>query len=130
MNPRVLLVDDDGFILRSLERVLHHHCDVDVVATLGPKEALEQLDCVPFAVMVSDAALPGLSGGALLALAATRWPAMWRVLYTGRAVGDGKDEFIPGAEFADAVLSKGQEPAIIGDLICHMARHPRESATP
>lgn len=125
--PRVLLVDDDSHLLASLDRVLAHHCEIDVVTASSPKLALEQLDSGVFAVLVSDAALPGLSGPALLALAATRWPEMWRVLYTGHATGE-PGEFIPGAEFADLVLSKAQSPALVGEKICELARTTRGGA--
>ncbi|HWZ87205.1 MAG TPA: EAL domain-containing protein [Polyangiaceae bacterium] len=61
----VLLVDDDAFVLRAMQRRLEgvgHH----VVACRGGAEALAALTKRAFDVMISDVNMPGMSGAKLL----------------------------------------------------------------
>jgi hypothetical protein len=69
--------------------------------------------------MVCDYALPGISAPMLFRIAAQRWPAMRRVIYTGR---------IPEEEpLADAILIKGDLMRFVGETICKLASTPRGS---
>jgi len=84
MSPKILLVDDDENILQGYQRNLHRRFDL-VVASRGP-QAMEYLeDSGPFAVLVADMRMPGMSGLELLEVARQRWPAMIRVMLTGNA---------------------------------------------
>ena len=84
--PRVLCVDDDQFVLAGMQRMLHSKFDVHVAS--GPIAALQLIDesrSSPFAVIVSDLAMPGVNGIALLKRARELAPDTVRVLLTGHA---------------------------------------------
>lgn len=84
-RPRVLCVDDDPAVLRVACRVLAPRFDVTIAP--GPAEALEigQNATEPFAVVVSDLQMPGLSGVGLLQCFRRLAPQTVRVLLSGRA---------------------------------------------
>ena len=84
--PRVLCVDDDPFVLAGLQRTLHTKFDVHIART--PLDALKIVDesaASPFAVIVSDLAMPGVNGIALLKRVREIAPDTVRVLLTGHA---------------------------------------------
>ncbi|MDP2877139.1 MAG: response regulator [Holophaga sp.] len=84
MFQKILLVDDDDNILQGYQRNLHRHFNLEV-ATLGPQAIQLLEDHGPFAVMVSDMRMPGMSGLELLEVARQRWPGMIRIMLTGNA---------------------------------------------
>lgn len=84
MMARVLLVDDEENILQGYYRVLRHHFEMDVA--LGGSQALHALEHQgPYAVIVSDMRMPGMSGLELLAEARARFPDMTRIMLTGNS---------------------------------------------
>src|SRR5947209_6437678 len=83
-RPRILCVDDEPLVLRSLAALLGDAYDVRTAA--GGEEALETLARQgPFVAIVSDLKMPGLNGAALLAAARQLAPLAVRVLLTGQA---------------------------------------------
>jgi response regulator RpfG family c-di-GMP phosphodiesterase len=86
VKPRVLLVDDDENLLRSLERVLRLKFDV-VIAPGGAEgiTALSSATEAPFAVVVSDYQMPFMNGAQFLARARKLAPDTTRMLLTGQA---------------------------------------------
>ena len=61
MEDRILLVDDDGFVLACFERMLGRHFKLDTAP--GPWEALHAISTKgPYSVVVSDMRMPGLNG--------------------------------------------------------------------
>ena len=85
MKPRVLLVDDDEHLLRSLERVLRTKFDI-TTASSGT-EGITALSTAtePFAVVVSDYQMPFMNGAQFLARARKTQPDATRMLLTGQA---------------------------------------------
>jgi response regulator RpfG family c-di-GMP phosphodiesterase len=84
--PRVLCVDDDQFVLAGMQRMLHAKFEVHVAS--GPIAALKLLEesvSSPFSVIVSDLAMPGVNGIALLKRVREMAPDTVRVLLTGHA---------------------------------------------
>lgn len=82
---RVLLVDDEPGITRSLSRLLRGE-GFEVVAVNDPTSALERLRAEPaFALVISDERMPGGSGVDFLEACASEWPSTVRVLLTGQA---------------------------------------------
>jgi DNA-binding NtrC family response regulator len=82
-RPRILCVDDEARVLQGLERLLYR--EYDVSAALGADAALARLNpCEPFAVVMSDMQMPGMSGAALLAEIRKRAPDTVRLLLTGQ----------------------------------------------
>ncbi|HQK91875.1 MAG TPA: response regulator [Armatimonadota bacterium] len=84
MNHRVLCVDDDPNMLAACRRRLRGICSVQTAT--GGAEAMERLvSGGPFAVMVTDHRMPGMSGIELLSRAAERVPDTVRIMLTGHA---------------------------------------------
>lgn len=83
--PSVLCVDDDAAVLRAAQRVLSPR--FAVTTALSPAEALSiaQQAPTPFAVVVADLQMPGLSGIGLLQCIRQLSPETVRVLLSGNA---------------------------------------------
>ncbi|MEM1097303.1 MAG: HD domain-containing phosphohydrolase [Planctomycetota bacterium] len=87
-NPRVLLVDDDANLLAGLRRKLRK--GYELVTAEGPDAALEilqsdEVKARPFAVVVADMQMPGMTGVQLLERIAPDHPDTVRVMLTGNA---------------------------------------------
>jgi len=80
MKPRVLCVDDEPLLLRSIKRVLSRHYAVDTVGTA--ELALEVLESSPdIDLVITDIRMAGMSGVELLrALRQKGHPAVVLVL--------------------------------------------------
>ena len=99
--PRVLVVDDEPQIRRFLRASLTAHGYAISEAASGA-EAIARLDRQTFDVLVTDLALPGISGEEVAAHALRRRPAIRVVFATGYAAGrDSRARF-----GAAAVLQK------------------------
>lgn len=84
LRPRVLLVIEDEIVLGLLKQGLVDHFDVECQS--NPFRALVALeDDGPFAAVVSDLAMTGLSGIELLETAYDHCPEIPRILLTGGA---------------------------------------------
>lgn len=84
--PRVLCVDDEDFILAALRRMLRGKFDVHLAnAPLMALKMIDEAAATPFAVIVCDLAMPGVSGMALLQRARHLAPSSVRILLTGHA---------------------------------------------
>ncbi len=84
MVTRILLVDDEENILHGYHRVLRHAFELDVA--LGGAQALQAMERHgPYAVVVADMRMPGMSGLELLAEASSRFPDTTRIMLTGNA---------------------------------------------
>ncbi|GMU60863.1 MAG: hypothetical protein AMXMBFR34_26260 [Myxococcaceae bacterium] len=81
---RLLLVDDEENILRSLRRVLRSG-EWDIETAAEGTRALALVDSFAPDVVVSDFRMPGMSGVALLTQVKTRLPRTQRILLTGNA---------------------------------------------
>ena len=81
-RPRILCVDDEPLVLRSLAAALRKH--FEIVPANGAREALALLEREPgFRVVLSDYRMPGMDGGAFLALVRERFPMVIRMLLSG-----------------------------------------------
>jgi DNA-binding NtrC family response regulator len=84
MAHSVLLVDDDPDVLCGLERVLRREPYAIRVAE-HPAAAFQILARHPTDVVVSDEAMPGMSGTAFLARVQHEYPDTVRLILTGQA---------------------------------------------
>lgn len=86
MSDRILLVDDEPFILSGYKRGLGKHYTVDT-ATGGADaiEMFEQLVPDPYAVVVSDMRMPEMDGVELLNRLAKSHPETIRIMLTGNS---------------------------------------------
>ncbi len=84
-RPRLLLVDDEESILRSLRRTLRR-CARGILTAANGEEALQILDQdSDVQVVVSDFRMPGMDGVEFLRRVKERWPRIQRVMLTGYA---------------------------------------------
>ncbi len=83
---RILFVDDDDLILRSIERVLKRHAQEsswELHFVTDGDTALERLAAQPFDVVLVDAHMPRMSGTTLLRRVQELHPGMVRILLSG-----------------------------------------------
>lgn len=78
---RILFVDDEERILRSLAMQFRRH--YEVLTESDPLRALERLKSEPVHIIVSDQRMPQMSGAELLAQAREIVPDTLRILLTG-----------------------------------------------
>jgi response regulator RpfG family c-di-GMP phosphodiesterase len=84
MNDAILCVDDDANILEGFRRHLRKAFKVETA--VGPQEGLKVLETRgPFAVVVSDLQMPGMTGIQFLSKVRTQSPDTVRILLTGHA---------------------------------------------
>jgi response regulator RpfG family c-di-GMP phosphodiesterase len=83
-TAKVLCVDDDARILKGIRRQLGDQFALDCAE--GPQAALEQLEqSGPYAVVVSDMRMPGMTGIELLTRIRSTSPDTVRIMLTGEA---------------------------------------------
>ena len=83
-GDRILFVDDEVAALRGYQRVLHG--EFSVSTAVGGEEGLAALAATgPYAVVISDMRMPGMSGAEFLARASVKAPETVRMLLTGYA---------------------------------------------
>ncbi|BBN83660.1 two-component system response regulator [Pseudoalteromonas sp. A25] len=81
---KVLCVDDDASVLRSLSRLLKHN-KIDVVTLTCAQEALSELKTKEFEVVISDMRMPKMDGIEFLSQVKELAPDTQRILLTGYA---------------------------------------------
>ena len=82
MTEKILFVDDEPAVLDGYKRLLHR--DFAVETAVGGVLGLEALkERGPFAIVVSDMRMPGMSGSQFLSETRTRAPQSVRILLTG-----------------------------------------------
>ena len=96
-RPRLLLIDDEPYILEALTRQLRNE-PFEIVTFENPLKALESfLQLGEFAIVVSDNQMPGLKGLDLLARIKEFAPKARRILLTGHTeLNDAIDAFNDG----------------------------------
>jgi DNA-binding NtrC family response regulator len=84
MKPRILVVDDEPTLRRTLERALSSF-DYEVIAVGEPHLAYEVLEEGDFDLVLLDIHLPQMAGDALFLALVRRWPQLLGrvVLMTG-----------------------------------------------
>lgn len=84
MAEKILCVDDELNILLSLQRQLRKQFHIE--SALGPEKALAAIEREgPYAVIVSDLQMPGMTGLELLAKVKELSPDSVRIMLTGQA---------------------------------------------
>jgi DNA-binding NtrC family response regulator len=82
-RPRLLLVDDDFAVLRTVGRQLAPL--FEVICANDASEAMDRLAELEFEVVLTDYNMPGMHGLDLLEAVQRRWPRVQRVLMTAHA---------------------------------------------
>ena len=83
-GPRVLVVDDDALVLRSVQDILQDQ-PYTVEGTASPYQALERIRQEPFEILLSDLMMDELSGLELIRAALNWRPDMQAIVMTGYA---------------------------------------------
>jgi len=81
-DKRLLLVDDEPNILKSLKRLLHRDGYTILTAESGI-EGLQQLENNPINVIISDYRMPGMTGVEFLAQVKQKYPDITRIVLSG-----------------------------------------------
>ncbi|NVN91022.1 MAG: response regulator [Desulfuromonadales bacterium] len=82
---RILLVDDERNVLRSLERLLLEE-EYEIITASSGQEALDVLEHTgPFQLVVSDYRMPAMNGVEFLSEVCRRWPDTERMILSGYA---------------------------------------------
>lgn len=126
--PTVLCVDDDPAVLRAAQRVLGSRFAVSI--SLGPAQALAMAQKAPepFAVVVADLQMPGLSGIGLLQCIRQLSPLTVRVLLSGNAdLRSAVDAVNTGEIYR--FITKPYEPEHLIAMVTEACTYHRELAT-
>jgi CheY-like chemotaxis protein len=84
MNERVLFVDDEPQVLEGIQRTMHKKVSIQTAAS--GEEALKTLQSQgPFALVISDMRMPGMSGAQFLAKVRVQSPESVRMILSGQA---------------------------------------------
>lgn len=115
MNGKVLLVDDEPFVLNACKRQLDRFFEIETAE--GARQAMELMaKRGPFAVVVCDMGMPGMNGIEFLAWVRDRWPGTVRMMLTGYP------QPLPQGEESDTggifrFLDKPTPPAVLIEAI-------------
>jgi ActR/RegA family two-component response regulator len=122
-RPRILLVDDEQYVVSGLHRALSRRTSAFEIATAcSAAEALVALAVAPCAVVVSDLQMPGINGLELLDEIARVTPHVGRVLLTGTAEADAASRALPTAQ---RFLCKPASVKTIADTCQDLYRYAR-----
>jgi len=103
-KKRILFVDDEQAVLKSIEYVLRRDRERwEMVFAVGGQRALEELRASCFDAVVTDMRMPDIDGAALLTAVMEECPATARILLTGYSDGDELARVQPAV---DELLSK------------------------
>ena len=91
INKRLLIVDDEQYVLTSLRRLFELK-GYDVALSVSPEEALVLMGQIEFAVIISDQKMPGMTGTSFLEYARKLSPDTVRIILTGYAEVDSAIE--------------------------------------
>jgi HD-like signal output (HDOD) protein/CheY-like chemotaxis protein len=83
-QSRVLFVDDEPMILRSIQRLLAGTKHSVFTFVDNAEAALRELDRCPADVIVTDMHMDGMNGAELLTLVQQRWPDTVRIVLSGQ----------------------------------------------
>ncbi len=84
-KPKILLVDDEKFVINSLKRSLRNE-SYELIGVQSPDEALDYLEKNPdTAVIIADHRMPRKTGIDLLLEVRKKFPTVVRILLTGHA---------------------------------------------
>ncbi len=97
---RVLLVEDDGLLRKSVHRILER-AGHEVWETSGPKVALHMLAQVPVDIMITDLYMPGMNGLDLIQVL-DRDRCKHVIAMTGGGVARGPGDLLDEARRAGA----------------------------
>ncbi|MFI5214351.1 MAG: response regulator [Gemmatimonadales bacterium] len=96
MMARILLVEDDALVRKSVHRALER-AGHEVWESAGPKTALHMLDCVDVDVVITDIYMPGMNGVELIRRLESREHCRRVIAMTGGGVTRTSTELLAEA---------------------------------
>ncbi len=120
-RPRILVVDDEEAILETMSFTFMD--DYDVLTSTGARGALEILEeSSPFAVVITDQRMPGMTGVELLAEVFERHPHTVRIMLTGFADTEATIQAINDGHVY-AYINKPWEPEELKQVVRRAVDH-------
>jgi DNA-binding response OmpR family regulator len=122
-GPKILVVDDETQICKSVEKILSKS-NYQVTLANSAQEALEKLAKESYSLLISDIVMPGQNGLELLKLVKRQWPLTKAVMMTAFASTDtamksirlGALDYIP-KPFTPKELRATVDNALSGKLV-------------
>jgi DNA-binding NtrC family response regulator len=97
MKKRVLIIDDDEFILLGLSRAMvTAAAAAEVLTARHGRQAVEILNACPVNVIVTDLGMPVMNGYELVEYVNKNFPLIPVYVMTGEYIPDVKPRFRPG----------------------------------
>lgn len=112
---RIMFVDDEENVLRSLQRSLRRQ-PWDIITYTDPHEALHHLQREEFAVVVSDYRMPGINGVQFLEYCRFRQKNAVRVILSAHTEKNGMLEAVNTAQIYRFLTKPWDEGELIGVL--------------
>lgn len=84
MSNKVLLVDDDLYVIKALKRALHQE-PYEILSANSAEEALDIMTKERIDLVVSDEKMPGMSGSEFFTIVCREYPDTIRIILTGQA---------------------------------------------
>ena len=124
-RARILIVDDELYVRRALQRVLSHH---DVVLAADGSEAVACLQSQSFDAILCDLILPTMSGMEVYRHACKHTPdnAQRFIFLTGGSLDRKTDDFL--AEVKNPVLEKPFDTKRMRELVDQVIGRHRDLA--
>ncbi len=116
-HARLLLVDDEPAIIRSLERRLRREPYEVRTATCG-EEAIDVLESWRADIVLTDQRMPGMLGADLLAIVSERWPDTVRIVLSGYAEASAMLAAINRGQIYKYIIKPWNDD----ELIVHLSR--------
>lgn len=129
LRPRVLIVDDDPYVLPALARTLGQAFDVTaVLGSLNGVKIVREAE-TPFHVVISDLRMPHVSGIGLLQCVRQASPRTLRILLTGYADVPAALAAVNSAEVF-RFLTKPCKPEVLLATVAEACRRYEASTEP
>ena len=125
MQPRVLIVDDESNIRRSLMRLMEAE-GLPAVAACNSDEALGILHEQSIDVIIADERMPGMSGTHFLAIVRRRYPDTVRIVLSGQASLDAAVQAINEGEIFRFLTKPWNDDELIAVILEGLARRGRD----
>jgi DNA-binding NtrC family response regulator len=122
MTDKILVVDDDVCLLAAMQRNLRKRFQLDTAS--GGVAALELMARQgPYAVVVADMGMPGMSGGELLCACREKFPDTVRIMLTGDVEQEDAVAAVERAQVFQVLSKPCPAEALIGALENGLRQH-------
>lgn len=127
MNAKVLLVDDDLFVLNSISRSLYSE-PYTLLTASSAEEGLALLQQQTCQVVVADYQMPGQCGLEFLAEVKQRYPDVVRIMLTGKGSLALYDKVLVDVDAFDLLLKPWNVGHLKTSIRNALFRHERMAA--